>query len=88
MTLNFFQISFLILIALAGIPAGYLISKATKEELVPGRKWFKILIGLSLIFSAGSPFLFEGDEMALALTVAAFILLLSATSLKLSYKKF
>ncbi len=28
-----------------GIPAGYLIAWMTRDELVAGRKWFKIVIG-------------------------------------------
>ncbi len=40
-----------ILILLLGIPIGDLLAKYTKEELKQGRKWFKILIAVSLFFS-------------------------------------
>lgn len=33
-----------IIILLIGIPVGFLIAYLTKDELVAGRKWFKVLI--------------------------------------------
>ena len=54
MVLNTIQISLLTLVALLGIPSGFLISKYANEELIPGRKWFKVLIALSLLTSAAS----------------------------------
>ncbi len=36
-------------ILILGFPVGSLLARATKEELKQGRKWFKLLINLSLI---------------------------------------
>ena len=33
-----------------GIPIGNLLAKITKEELKSGRKWFKLIVVVSLIF--------------------------------------
>ena len=38
-----------ILILLLAVPVGYLIAWLARDELVVGRKWFKILIVISLI---------------------------------------
>jgi len=35
-----------------GIPIGNFLAKITKEELKSGRKWFKLIVLLSLIFGA------------------------------------
>jgi hypothetical protein len=37
------------IIIILGIPIGNLLAKATKEELSKGKKWFKLLIVLSLL---------------------------------------
>lgn len=75
--LNTLQIILLTVIALSGIPAGFFIAKATKEELKPGRKWFKIILGLSLAVAITSPFTLDGSDLALALTASAFVVFMS-----------
>lgn len=41
------QTFILIRIVLLGIPAGLLVSKYAKEELKPGKKWFKMIMAIS-----------------------------------------
>ena len=54
-------IFFIVLILLTAIPAGLLVAWLTKEELRAGKKWFKMIIALSL---AGSViFLFLKNEV-------------------------
>ena len=36
-------------ILLLGIPIGNILAKSTKEELVEGKKWFKLIIGICFI---------------------------------------
>ena len=38
-----------VLVLILGIPIGNFLAKKTKEELKDGKKWFKLLIVLSLI---------------------------------------
>jgi uncharacterized membrane protein len=40
-----------IIILLCAIPAGYLLKNLTKEELKPGKKYFKIIWVVSLTFA-------------------------------------
>ena len=44
-------ITFLIgvFVLILGVPIGRFLAKMTKEELKPGRKWFEVLIIISLI---------------------------------------
>ena len=38
-----------IIILLLGVPTGYLIAWLARDELISGRKWFRLLIALSLL---------------------------------------
>jgi len=38
-----------LIVLLLSVPVGYLIAWLCKEELVPGRKWFRIIMGASVI---------------------------------------
>ena len=67
----------IILLAL-GIPIGNLLAKFTKEELKNGRKYFKILIILSLI--GAIVFLFLGNDVLLFSLL--FIAIVTSRSLK------
>ena len=68
------QILFPILILLLAFPSGYLLAYLCRDELVQGRKWFKILAGISTI--SGVIFLFFNLAISLALIfmgIASFI---------------
>lgn len=52
-----------ILILLLGIPLGNLLAKITKEELKPGKRWFKLITILSLIGALTG--LFVGNDVLL-----------------------
>ena len=67
----------IILLAL-GIPIGNLLAKVTKEELKPGKNWFKLIIILSLIGAV--VFLFIRND-ALLFTFL-FIAVVTSRSLK------
>ena len=61
-----------------GIPIGNLLAKITKEELVQGRKWFVLLIALSL--TGAIVFLvFNNDALLFGLL---FIAVVTSRSLK------
>jgi hypothetical protein len=47
--MEFIQIRIAIVFLVLGIPVGNLLAKFTKEELKDGRKWFKLIIMLSLL---------------------------------------
>lgn len=61
-----------------GIPIGNLLAKWTKEELEGGRKWFKILIVVSLIGGIWG-LIFENDVIMFSLF---FIAIVTSRSLK------
>lgn len=71
------------IILVLAIPSGYLIAWLARDELIAGRMWFKVLIGISLI-CAGIFFFF--DRSYIALTVI-FIAIASGISLMNSYDK-
>ena len=75
------KILLLVLIALSAIPIGMLISKYTKEEIRKGKRELKILmIASALAFLASA--LFKFAEQSLAMTISAFIFILSLVSLR------
>ena len=77
------EILLLLLISLAGIPAGLLISKYTKEELKSGKKWFKILMILMAAVILISFILISNiDQRSLIITVSGFVFFLAGTSLR------
>ena len=43
------ELVFGVIMLLIGIPLGNFLAKVTKEELVQGRKWFKLIIAISLV---------------------------------------
>ena len=47
--MNALQIVLVIAIALVGYPIGLLISRVCKEELIIGRRWFKLIMLASII---------------------------------------
>jgi len=77
------EILLLLLISLAGIPAGLLISKYAKEELKGGKKWFKILMILMAAVILISFILISNiDQRSLIITVSGFVFFLAGTSLR------
>jgi len=67
-----------IVVLTSGIPIGKLLAKVTKEELRSGKKWFKLLIILSLV--AALVFLiFRNDALFFGLL---FIAIVASQSLK------
>lgn len=71
-----------ILILLLGIPAGMILAKFTKEELVSGQKWFKLIILVSLIWAIVSLIL-RNDFL---LFTFLFIVIVTGMSLRLRKK--
>ena len=73
---------------LLAFPAGYLLAWLCRDELIIGRKWFKIIIGLSLIFSVIVSFLNFKEKWAVILSLL-FLAIISGVSLwKSCDKKF
>jgi Ca2+-dependent lipid-binding protein len=52
-----YNYSLAIILLVLGIPIGNLLAKITKEELKSGKKWFKLLIFVSLVSSIISFFI-------------------------------
>jgi len=71
----------LVLIALSAIPIGMLISRYTKDEIKKGKLELKILMIASAVVFLGSA-LIKFTEQSLAMTVSAFIFILSLVSLR------
>lgn len=67
-----------ILILFLGIPIGSYLAKATKEELPSGKKWFKLIVLISLISSIIS-FILKNDAL---LFTFLFIAIVTSRSLK------
>ncbi|MBU1136627.1 MAG: hypothetical protein ABIG37_02990 [Nanoarchaeota archaeon] len=71
----------LIILALA-FPIGYLLARLTREELVSGRIWFKLIVFISSI----SAIIFLFYNLAVSLTLV-FISIVSLISLIKSYNR-
>ncbi len=71
-----------IMLLILGIPIGNLLAKITKEELKQGKKWFKLIIILSL-FGAIISFIFRNDVILFTLL---FIAIVTGRSLKIRTK--
>lgn len=72
-----------ITILLLAIPIGYLITWLAKDELILGRKWFKLIILTSIIL--GIFYYFIGNSTMMLTNL--FIAILSVVSLMKSYDK-
>jgi hypothetical protein len=73
-----YQIILGILLLALGIPIGNILAKMTKEELKDGKKWFKMLIILSL--AGAIAFLILGNDALLFAML--FIAVVTSRSLK------
>ena len=71
-----------ILILILSFPSGYLLAYLCKDELVQGRKWFKLLALISSILAI--VFLFFNLTVTLT---CIFIIIVSLISLAKSYQK-
>ncbi|MEJ2267555.1 MAG: hypothetical protein P8X70_00570 [Nanoarchaeota archaeon] len=67
-----------ILVLALGFPIGNLLAHATKEELRYGKKWFRIIIFLCLIFGTGG-LIFRKDVFMFSFF---FIAIITSRSLK------
>jgi len=73
-----------VLILLTSIPVGYLLAHLCRDELVPGRKWFLLLMIISLILSWVLFFAYLKLEIILTLI---YIFITSLISFILSYDR-
>jgi len=73
------QIISLIIIALLGIPAGFLLKYYTQEEMKPGRKWFRMISIASLAILLG--LIVTGQNLPLYFTAFSFIFFISVIPL-------
>lgn len=76
------QIILLVLIALSGYPIGGFIASKTKEELKSGRKWFKLIIAMSMMGILISLIMLRGDNLLISVSSLIFISLIASASLK------
>ncbi|MEM4703303.1 MAG: hypothetical protein QXP53_02360 [Candidatus Pacearchaeota archaeon] len=74
------------LISLSGFPVGLLIANTCKEELKPGRKWFKLIMLACLVVIVLSLFFSSGTNLLLLLAVFVFIFLLALAALIMARK--
>ena len=75
------QILLLAIVALMGIPAGFILKYFTEEEMKPGKKWFRMISALSVLAFLGSMIFVSGDNLALMLTTFSFIFFISTVPL-------
>jgi len=75
---------YLILILATSIPVGLFLAYLCRDELVPGRKWFKILSIVSLFLALILLLFYRKPEIILTLI---YICITSLISLYLSYNK-
>ena len=71
-----------ILILILAVPAGYILAYLTKDELVQGRIWFKMIILVSAVLAGIFLFL----DLAVSLTLA-FVLIVTLICLIKSHDK-
>jgi len=76
------KILLIMIILILAIPLGYLLACLCRDELVEGRKWFKLLAFVSGIFAI----IFLFFDLGVALTLV-FISTVSLISLVKSYDK-
>jgi len=72
-----------VLALILGIPIGDILAKITQEELKTGKKWFLILIFLSLA-GAGISLVLSKDDLMFSFL---FIAIVTSRSLKITGKK-
>jgi len=72
-----------IILLILAIPVGYLLAYLTKDELVQGRKWFRVIIAVSLILTF---WFYLANQNAIALT-SLFIVIATFVSYKKSFDK-
>ncbi len=85
--MEIFQIIILVVIALIGIPAGFFLKNRTKEEMKPGRKWFRTISVLSALVFFISLIFAREDDLALLLSSMAFVFFISYVPLVKFNKK-
>lgn len=78
--MNLIQTILLALVALSGIPVGFLLKRVTREEMKPGRRWFRLISALSFIAIILS-LIFSRENLALYLSVFTFIFFISSVPL-------
>jgi len=83
--LTIIQIILLALIALLGIPTGFILKRATMEEMKAGKKWFKMISSISLL-SAIISVILANDNSALYVTTFMFLFFISSVPL-IKFKK-
>jgi len=74
------QILLVILILILAFPAGYLLAWLCKDELVQGRKWFKLLALISTILAV--IFLFFNLTISFTLVFISIVSLISVAKSK------
>lgn len=85
--MNTFQIILTIIIALLGYPIGLFIAKLTEEELEQGRKWFMLIILVSIMGIILS-LVFTNNETLLFLVASfVFVALVALASLVKSKRR-
>ncbi len=80
------QIILTIILALLGYLVGLFIAKNTKEELKSGRKWFKLVMIVSLVIMILSLIISKGSNLMLLESIFGFIFLLVLAALIVSRK--
>lgn len=78
--MNTLQIILLAAMALLGYPVGKFIASKTKEELMPGRIYFKLIMLACALGIMTSLILLNGDKLILLASSLIFIFLLALAS--------
>lgn len=69
---EFIKLTIAVIILLLGIPIGNFLARQTKEELKDGKKWFKLIIVVSLVGGAIGLFI-RNDAILFSLFFIAIV---------------
>jgi len=84
MNLTILQILLSVLLLVTAVPIGLLLAWLCKDELVDGRKWFRLIIYVSAILFLICLFVYNS---IIVLGSFVYLMILSAVALKKSYNK-
>ncbi len=76
-----------ILVMLSSFPVGYLLAYLCREELVAGRKWFKLIAVISIVLIFVFMLLIQVDNWLAIVLTLVYLAIISLVGLKLSYRK-
>jgi len=84
--MEFTKIMLHLIILITAVPVGWFLAKLSKEELVPGKRWFKVIIYSLIII--GLVFFLSYRDMPILLALAYMAIITYMSVYKSKDKKF